>query len=81
MLGHSVTEIKPSLVPLECYEKDICKNMQGLTLKNVKIQLQDIEKNKTIYEDFGEMIFTHFGVSGPVILSASSILIFPLTVV
>lgn len=74
-LGHTITKIKPSLVPLESYDKDICKNLQGLSLKNVKIRLKDIEKNKIIYEDFGEMIFTHFGVSGPTILSGSAHLV------
>lgn len=74
-MGHTVTKIKPSLVPLESYDNDICKNLQGLSLKNVKIQLKDREKNKTIYEDFGEMIFTHFGVSGPTILSSSAHLV------
>ena len=74
-IGHTITEIKPSLVPLEIYEKEICKEMQGLTLKNVKIKIMDISNNKSIYEEFGEMIFTHFGVSGPIILSASASLI------
>lgn len=74
-LGHTVTDLKPSLVPLETYETDLCKNLQGLSLKNVGIKLKDIEKNKVIYEDFGEMIFTHFGVSGPIILSASAIIL------
>ncbi|MBR3162659.1 MAG: NAD(P)/FAD-dependent oxidoreductase [Clostridia bacterium] len=74
-LGHTITTIRPSLVPLECFEKDICKNMQGLSLKNVKIKIQDEEKNKLIYEDFGEMLFTHFGVSGPTILSSSAHLV------
>ena len=74
-LGHTITEIRPSLVPLECYQKHICQDMQGLSLKNVKIKLQDIENNKTIYEDFGEMLFTHFGVSGPTILSSSAHLV------
>ena len=74
-LGHTITKIKPSLVPLESYDKNMCKNLQGLSLKNVKIQLKDIEKNKIIYEDFGEMIFTHFGVSGPTILSSSAHLV------
>ena len=74
-LGHTVTEIKPSLVPLECYQKNICQEMQGLSLRNVKIKLQDTEKNKIIYEDFGEMLFTHFGVSGPTILSSSAHLV------
>ena len=74
-LGHTITEIKPSLVPLECYQKQICQAMQGLSLRNVKIKLEDIEKNKIIYEDFGEMLFTHFGVSGPTILSSSAHLV------
>ena len=74
-IGHTITEIKPSLVPLECYEKEICKELQGLSLRNVKIQFKDIENNKLIYEDFGEMLFTHFGVSGPTILSSSAHLV------
>ena len=74
-LGHTVTDIKPSLVPLECYEKEECKKLQGLSLKNVKIKLVDKEKNKVIYEDFGEMLLTHFGVSGPIILSSSTHLV------
>ena len=74
-LGHTVTDIKPSLVPLECYEKEECKKLQGLSLKNVKVKLVDKEKNKFIYEDFGEMLFTHFGVSGPIILSGSAHLV------
>ena len=74
-IGHKVTKIKPSLVPLESYEKELCKNLQGLSLKNINIKLLDIEQNKIIYEDFGEMLFTHFGVSGPTILSSSSHLV------
>ena len=74
-LGHTIKDIKPSLVPLEIYEKDICKELQGLSLKNVSIKLIDSEKNKHIYEDFGEMLFTHFGVSGPIILTASAHLV------
>ena len=74
-LGHSITEIKPSLVPLECYDKEMCKDLQGLSLRNVNIQFKDIENNKLIYEDFGEMLFTHFGVSGPTILSSSAHLV------
>ena len=53
----------------------ICKYLQGLSLRNVKIMIKDIEKNKKIYEDFGEMMFTHFGVSGPIILSSSAHLV------
>ena len=75
MVGHTIKEIKPSLVPMECYQKQICQSMQGLSLKNVKIKLKDEEKNKIIYEDFGEMLFTHFGVSGPIILSGSAHLV------
>ena len=73
-LGHSITEIRPSLVPLTVKDDSlrICKNMQGLSLKNVSIKFKDVEKNKIIYEDFGEMLFTHFGVSGPTALSASA---------
>lgn len=74
-LGHTVTPIKPSLVPLESFDKDICKQLQGLSLRNVKIKLIDTEKSKSIYEDFGEMLFTHFGVSGPTILSSSAHLV------
>ena len=74
-LGHSITPIKPSLVPLEVYDKAECKELQGLSLRNVEIKLIDREKNKQIYEDFGEMLFTHFGVSGPTILSSSAHLV------
>ena len=71
-VGHTVTELRPSLIPLETYDIETCRKLQGLTLKNVEITITDIEKNKKIYEDFGEMIFTHFGVSGPIILSSSA---------
>ena len=71
-IGHTITEIKPSLVPLETYELSLCKSLQGLSLRNVAIKIIDAEKNKIIYDDFGEMIFTHFGVSGPTILSGSA---------
>lgn len=74
-LGHTITQIKPSLVPLEIYDKKSCKNLQGLSLKNTEIMLIDKEKNKVIYEDFGEMLFTHFGISGPTILSSSAHLV------
>ncbi len=69
--GHTVTQLKPSLVPLEVHE-GFCSQLQGLSLRNVAIRVEDTEKYRTVYEDFGEMIFTHFGVSGPIILSASS---------
>lgn len=74
-LGHTINEIRPSLVPLEIYQKNECKAMQGLSLRNIGIKIKDLEKNKLIYEDFGEMLFAHFGVSGPVIISSSAHLI------
>ncbi len=69
-LGHSVTELSPSLIPITS-DYPICKEMQGLSLKNVKISIKD-KAEKIIYTDFGEMMFSHFGVTGPLILSASS---------
>ena len=74
-LGHTITNLKPSLVPIEIFEKSICKNLQGLSLKNVSIKIVDNENKKEIYSDFGEMLFTHFGVSGPIILSSSAHLV------
>jgi predicted Rossmann fold flavoprotein len=74
-LGHTITAIKPSLVPLEIEEKEAIKQLQGLSLKNVKVHFIDETKQKQIDEDFGEMIFTHFGVSGPIILSESAHLV------
>lgn len=74
-LGHTITDIKPSLVPLESYDKDTCQQLQGLSLKNVEIKLKDKGTEKDIYKDFGEMLFTHFGVSGPTILSSSAHLV------
>lgn len=70
-LGHTVTELIPSLVGLTC-AGDICMRMQGLTLKNIAIKVVNKEKGSVVYEDFGELLFTHFGISGPVILSASA---------
>ncbi len=74
-LGHIIQEIRPSLVPLELYNKKEIINLQGLSLRNTEIKILDVNKNKIIYEDFGEMIFTHFGISGPIILSSSAHLI------
>ena len=68
-MGHKVTDIKPALVPLVT-EEDDAKELQGLSLRNVKATIS--EGKKTLYEDFGEMLFTHYGVSGPLMLSASS---------
>ena len=69
--GHTVTALKPSLVPLESSDPE-CKSMQGLSLRNVGLKIVDNNTQKTAYSDFGEMLFTHFGVSGPMILSAST---------
>ena len=73
-LGHTVTPICGSLVPVTASNNDLkfCKKLQGLSLRNVEIKFVDEEKTKIIYEDFGEMLFTHFGVSGPTILSGSA---------
>ena len=72
--GHTVTPLRPSLVPLAAQGEDVrdCRDMMGLSLKNISMQVTDTRTKKVIYEDFGEMLFTHFGLSGPVILSASS---------
>ena len=69
--GHTVVEPKPSLVPVECHE-GFCSELQGLSLKNVSITVRDTDTYHEVYTDFGEMLFTHFGVSGPLILSASA---------
>ena len=69
--GHTIIPLKPSLIPLVSSDS-CCKNLQGLSLKNVAISIYDNQKKLVIYKDFGEMLFTHFGLSGPIILSASS---------
>ena len=69
-LGHHVTELIPSLIPISS-PSPLCAEMQGLSLKNVGIKILG-EKGETLYTDFGEMMFTHFGVTGPMILSASA---------
>ena len=69
-LGHTVTATEGSLVPLETAGKD-CPDMQGLSLRNVAVKLLN-EKGKVLFKDFGELLFTHFGVSGPTVLSASA---------
>lgn len=73
-IGHTITKLQPSLIPLTASKLSLslCKGLQGLSLRNVLIKIQDKEKNKVIYEDFGEMLFTHWGVSGPIILSGSA---------
>lgn len=67
--GHTISPLRPSLVPLETLERD-CAEMMGISLKNVKLRLK--LDGKTVYEEQGEMLFTHFGVSGPLVLSASA---------
>ena len=69
-LGHTVTPTEGSLVPLEISGED-CQRMQGLSLRNVDVKLLN-EKGKVLFKDFGELLFTHFGVSGPTVLSASA---------
>lgn len=68
--GHRVTQILPGLVPLRSEDK-LCKDLQGLSLKNVSFTIKE-KSGKVIYNDFGEMMFSHFGITGPVVLSASS---------
>lgn len=68
--GHSIVPVEGSLVPLEV-AGEYCPAMQGLSLRNVAVRLQD-KKGKLLYKDFGELLFTHFGVSGPTVLSASA---------
>lgn len=72
-VGHTVTELRPSLVPI-VGEGYLCGRMQGLSLKNVKLTVYSEKNNKSVYEDFGEMMFTHFGITGPMVLSASAYL-------
>lgn len=69
--GHTVTELRPSLSALVCRE-GLCSECMGLSLKNVSLKVFDTKRKKDIYNDFGEMLFTHFGVSGPMVLSASA---------
>ena len=70
-VGHTVVDIKPSLVPLVAQGR-LCSHLQGLSLKNIGFKIVDTSCSKTVYEDFGEMMFTHFGLTGPVVLSASA---------
>ena len=69
-LGHTIVEPKPSLVPLESPD-EFCKEMQGLALKNVTLTVKN-KKKKVVYQEQGELLFTHFGISGPLVLSASA---------
>lgn len=69
--GHNVTKLRPSLVGLKCLE-GWCEKAAGLSLKNTALEIEDTFKSKIIYSDFGEMLITHVGVSGPMILSGSA---------
>lgn len=68
--GHRVTPLRSSLIPLVCKEK-YCRDMMGLSLKNVTLRVVDTQSGKEVFSELGEMLFTHFGVSGPLVLSAS----------
>ncbi len=70
-VGHTVTELKPSLVPIVS-DSRLCPKMQGLSLRNVSMRIVRRDNGRTVYEDFGEMMFTHFGITGPMVLSASA---------
>ncbi len=70
-LGHTVTEISGSLVPMNCHE-GFCTRLSGLSLKNVTLSLFENGKKKPVFSEMGEMLFTHFGISGPLVLSASA---------
>ena len=70
--GHSVVSPRASLVPWEVKEADLCRSLQGLSLKNTALRVE--QNGKTIFSDFGEMMFAHFGVTGPMILTASTVL-------
>ena len=69
--GHTITPLLPSLVPLTAEDEDI-PELQGLSLKNVRLSVVDNTTDKEVYSDMGEMLFTHFGISGPLVLSASA---------
>ena len=69
--GHTIVPLRPSLVPIVC-AGNTCSRMQGLSLKNVTLRMVDTQNGKTVYEEFGEMMFTHFGITGPLVLSASA---------
>jgi predicted Rossmann fold flavoprotein len=69
--GHTITELIPSLVPVVCHTTD-CRDLMGLSLKNVTFSVTDKASNRLVYSELGEMLFTHFGLSGPLVLSASA---------
>ena len=69
--GHTVTPLHPSLVPIVA-EGKLCASLQGLSLRNVSLTIKMTQSDKAVYEDFGEMLFTHYGITGPLVLSASA---------
>jgi len=69
--GHHVTELQASLIPL-VESGSLCASMQGLSLRNVALRMVEVQTGRCVYEDFGELLFTHFGLSGPTVLSASA---------
>ena len=71
-VGHHITPILPSLCPIVTDESEECAEMMGLSLKNCTLSLREADKSKPVYEELGEMLFTHFGLSGPLVLSASA---------
>lgn len=68
--GHTITPLRPGLVPIELQQLDLCRQLQGLSLRNVAVTV--VRGEKSVYKDFGEMLFTHYGISGPIVLSASA---------
>lgn len=74
--GHSVTDLSPSLVPLVVHE-GFCTELQGLSLRNITLRIMEENRKKPVYEELGELLFTHFGLSGPLVLSASAHIINP----
>lgn len=73
-IGHTVTPLAPSLVPLES-RTTVCKDLQGLSLRNIGFKIAERKSEKPLYTDFGEMMFTHFGITGPVVISGSAHLV------
>lgn len=71
--GHTVLPTSPALIPIVTHE-DWCKRAMGLSLKNVTLSVEDTKRGKIVFSELGEMLFTHFGISGPLVLSASSVM-------
>lgn len=69
-MGHTIVEPKPSLVPIEIEESWV-RELQGLSLRNIELKIKNKKNSKVVYSGQGEMLFTHFGISGPLVLSGS----------